>query len=87
MFDYSAACLWGTDVYRATSFNKSVPWKLPEHIPQVCTAPIPNSKKKCRLNDTDVILPGESIDKAIVLLQIPEVLNDEAIQVLLCQKI
>jgi hypothetical protein len=37
-------------------------------------------------NDTDVILPGESIDKAIVSLQIPEVLNDEAIQVLLHKK-
>jgi hypothetical protein len=34
----------------------------------------------------DVILPGESIDKAIVSLQIPEILNDEAIQVLLSQK-
>jgi hypothetical protein len=37
-------------------------------------------------SDTDVILPGESIDKAIVSLQIPEVLNDEAIQVLSCKK-
>ncbi len=31
--------------------------------------------------------PGESVDKAIVSLQIPEVLNDEATQVLLRQKI
>jgi hypothetical protein len=30
---------------------------------------------------------GESIEKAIVSLQIPEVFNDEAIQVLLRQKI
>jgi hypothetical protein len=28
----------------------------------------------------------ESIDKAIVSLQIPEVLNDEVIEVLLCKK-
>jgi hypothetical protein len=32
------------------------------------------------------MLPGESIDKANVSLQIPEVLNDEVIQVLLCKK-
>ncbi len=37
-------------------------------------------------SDTDAILPGESIDKAIVSLQIPEVLNDEAIQVILWKK-
>jgi hypothetical protein len=43
-------------------------------------------KKSLDLNYTDAILPGESIDKAIVLLQIPEVLNDEAIQVLSCKK-
>jgi hypothetical protein len=29
------------------------------------------------------MLPGENVDKAIVSLQIPEVLNDEAIQVIL----
>ncbi len=37
-------------------------------------------------SDTDVILPGESIDKATVPLKIPEVLNDETIQVLLRKK-
>jgi hypothetical protein len=41
-----------------------------------------DSKKSVHWSDTDVILPGESIDKAIVSLQIPEVLNDEALQVL-----
>ncbi len=46
-----------------------------------------DSKKSVNWSDTDVILPGESIDKAIVSLQIPEVLNDEAIQVLLRQQI
>jgi hypothetical protein len=45
-----------------------------------------DSKKSVDQSDTDVILPGERIDKAIVSLQIPEVLNDEAIQVLLCKK-
>ncbi len=45
-----------------------------------------DSKKSVDWSDTDVILPGESIDKAIVSLQISEVLNDEAIQVLLRQK-
>jgi hypothetical protein len=40
-------------------------------------------KKSVDRSDTDVILSEESIDKAIVSLQIPEVLNDEAIQVLL----
>jgi transposase-like protein len=44
-------------------------------------------KKSLNFNDTDAILPGESIDKGLVLLQIPEVLNDEAIQVLSCKKI
>jgi hypothetical protein len=39
-------------------------------------------KKSVDCSDTDSILPRESIDKAIVSLQIPEVLNDEAIQVL-----
>ncbi len=43
-------------------------------------------KKSVDWSDTDVILRGESIDKAIVSLQIPEVLNNEAIQVLLCKK-
>ncbi len=43
-------------------------------------------KKSVDWSDTDVILPGESIEKAIVSLQILEVLNDEAIQVLLCKK-
>ncbi len=41
-----------------------------------------DSKKSVDWSDTDVILPGESIDKAIVSLQIPEVWNDEAIHVL-----
>jgi hypothetical protein len=36
--------------------------------------------------DQDAILHGESSGKAIVSFQIPEVLNDEAIQVLLCKK-
>jgi hypothetical protein len=45
-----------------------------------------DSKKSVDESDTDVILPGESINKAIVLLQIPEVLNNEAIQVLLCKR-
>ncbi len=44
-------------------------------------------KKSVDWSDTDVILPGESIDKAIVLLQIPEVLNNEAIHVLFMQTI
>ncbi len=44
-------------------------------------------KKSVDWSDTDVILSEESIDKAIVSLQIPEVLNDEAIQVLLWKKI
>ncbi len=44
-------------------------------------------KKSVDWSDTDVILSEESIDKAIVSLQIPEVLNDEAIQVHLCKKI
>ncbi len=44
-------------------------------------------KKVCvNWNDTNVILPGKSIAKAIVSLQILEVLNDEAIQILLCKK-
>ncbi len=34
-------------------------------------------KKSVDWSDTDVILPGESIDKAMVSLQIQEVLNDE----------
>ncbi len=45
-----------------------------------------DSKKSVDWSDTDVILPGKSIEKAIVSLQIPEVLNDEAIQVLFCKK-
>jgi hypothetical protein len=32
------------------------------------------------------LLPGLGIGKAIVSLQIPEVFNDEAIQVFLCKK-
>jgi hypothetical protein len=40
-------------------------------------------KKSVDRRDTDVTLSEESIDKAIVSLQIPEVLNDETIQVLL----
>ncbi len=40
-------------------------------------------KKSVDWSDTDVILSEESIDKAIVSLQIPEVFNDEAMQVLL----
>jgi hypothetical protein len=43
-------------------------------------------KKSVNWSDTDVILSEESINKAIVSLQIPEVLNDEAIQVLLWKK-
>jgi hypothetical protein len=45
-----------------------------------------DSKKSLDLSDTDAILPGEIIDKAIVLLLIPEVFNDDAIQVLSCKK-
>jgi hypothetical protein len=45
-----------------------------------------DSKKSADWSDADAILPGESIDKAIVSLQIPEVLNSEAIQVLLSKK-
>ncbi len=44
-------------------------------------------KKGVDWSDIDAILPGKSICKAIVLLQIPEVLNDKAIQVLLCKKL
>jgi hypothetical protein len=44
-------------------------------------------KKSVDWSDTDVILSEGSNGKAIVLLQIPEVLNNEAIQVLLCKKI
>jgi hypothetical protein len=43
-------------------------------------------KKSADWSDADAILPGESIDKAIVSLQIPEVLNSEAIEVLLRKK-
>ncbi len=43
-------------------------------------------KKSVDWSDTDAILSGESIDKAIVSLQIPDVLNDEAIQLLLFKK-
>ena len=43
-------------------------------------------KKSVDWSDTNVILTEESIDKAIVSLQIPEVLNDEAMQVLLWKK-
>ncbi len=43
-------------------------------------------KKSVDWSDTDVILPGESIDKAIVSLQIPELLYNEAIQKLLRKK-
>ncbi len=43
-------------------------------------------KKSVDWSDTDVILPGESTDKAIVSLQIPEVLNDESIPVILWKK-
>ncbi len=48
-----------------------------------------DSKKKCRLKRYRYysILPGESIDKATVSLQIPEVLNNEAIKVLLCKNL
>jgi hypothetical protein len=44
-------------------------------------------EKSVDWSDTDVILPGKSIDKASVSLQIPEVLNNKAIQVLLRKKI
>ncbi len=43
-------------------------------------------KKSVDWSDTDAMLPGENVDKAIVSLQIPEVLNDEAIQVILWKK-
>jgi hypothetical protein len=44
------------------------------------------SKKSVDWSDTDAILPGESIGKEILSLQIPEVWNDEVIQVLLRKK-
>jgi hypothetical protein len=44
-------------------------------------------KKSVDWIDTDILLLGESISKAIVSLQILEVLSDEAIQVLLSKKI
>jgi hypothetical protein len=37
-------------------------------------------------SDSDTLLLGKSIGKAILSLQIPEVLSDEAIQVLLFKK-
>ncbi len=40
-------------------------------------------KKSVNWSDTNTLLPGESIGKAIVSLQIQEVFSDEAIQVLL----
>jgi hypothetical protein len=43
-------------------------------------------KKSVDRSDTDTLLLRESIGKAIVSLQIPEVLSDEAIQVILCKK-
>jgi hypothetical protein len=45
-----------------------------------------DSKKSVDGSNTDATLPGESIDNVIVSLQILEVFNDEAIQVLLCKK-
>ncbi len=42
--------------------------------------------KSVNWSETDTLLHGESIGKVIVLLQISEVLSDEAIQVLLCKK-
>ncbi len=39
--------------------------------------------KSVDLSNSDTLLVGKSIGKAIVSLQIPEVLSDEAIQVLL----
>jgi hypothetical protein len=44
-------------------------------------------KKSVDWSNTDTLLLGEIIGKAIVSLQFPEVLSDEAIQVLLCKKI
>ncbi len=45
-----------------------------------------DSEKKCRLKRYQYSLLGESIGKAIVSLQIPEVLSNVTIQVLLCKK-
>ncbi len=42
-------------------------------------------KKSVDWSNTDTILPRESINKATVSLQIPEVLNNKAIKVLLCK--
>jgi hypothetical protein len=41
-----------------------------------------DSNKKCLWKQYPCYITWESIDKAIVSLQIPEVLNDEVIQVL-----
>jgi hypothetical protein len=38
-------------------------------------------------SETDPLLIGENISKVIVMLQIPEVLSDEALQVLLCKNL
>ncbi len=46
-----------------------------------------NTKKSVNWSDTDTLLPEESIGKTIASLQIPEVLWNEAIQVLLCKKL
>ncbi len=43
-------------------------------------------KKSVDWSDSDTLLLEKSIGKAIVSLQIPEVLSDEAIQVFLCKK-
>jgi hypothetical protein len=43
-------------------------------------------KKSVDYSNFDTLLLEKSIGKAIVSLQIPEVLSDEAIQVLLCKK-
>ncbi len=46
-----------------------------------------DSKKSVDWSDTDTLSPGERIGKANVSIQTPEVLNNEAIQILLRQKI
>jgi hypothetical protein len=45
-----------------------------------------NSEKSIASSDSDTLLLEKSIGKTIVSLQIPDVLSDEAIQVLLHQK-
>jgi hypothetical protein len=73
--------LWITGSAKLSKLAQEV--QLCQYFPKVGAI----LKKSVDWSDTDVILPGESIEKAIVSLQIPGVLKDEAIQVLLCQKI